>query len=42
MDYHDTHDTMANIDFDDGAAVSIESVARAANSDETDVLADLS
>ena len=33
--YHDTHDTMANIDLDYGAAVAaitIESVARAATS----------
>ena len=34
--YHDSHDTMENIDLDYGAAVSaiaIESVARAATSD---------
>jgi hypothetical protein len=36
--YHDTHDTMANIDLDYGsavAAIAIESVARAAAADET-------
>jgi hypothetical protein len=35
--YHDTHDTMANIDLDYGAAVcaiTIESVARAATARE--------
>jgi len=34
--YHDTHDTMANIDLDYGAAVAaitIEAVARAATAD---------
>jgi len=36
--YHDTHDTMANIDLDYGAAVcaiSIEAVARAATSKDS-------
>jgi hypothetical protein len=36
--YHDTHDTMANIDLDYGAAVraiTIEAMARAANSKDS-------
>jgi len=36
--YHDTHDTMANIDLDYGAAVcaiTIEAVARAVNSKDS-------